>query len=65
MRKTITADKVKKLPVDTTVYVVNDTDGSHGTLWIVKKGRQKMLKGALTDPREIRDVPGWHYEVDK
>lgn len=63
MKKILTADKVKKLPVGTDVYLVKDGTDLRGTLWIVKSGRKKLLKG-LTSELEIKDKPGWHYEVD-
>jgi len=63
MKKILTADKVKKLPVGTDVYLVKDGTDLRGMLWIVKSGRKKLLKG-LTSELEIKDKPGWHYEVD-
>ena len=64
MRKTLTAQQVKKLPVGTDVYAVNDKDGSVGMMWIMKSGRKKMLKGIL-GVHEIKDIEGFHYEVEK
>lgn len=61
--KTLSADKVKKLPVGTDVIFVNDQTGEKGRLWIVKSGRKKVLRGVLTQ-HEIKDRPGWHYEVE-
>lgn len=63
MRKTLTADKVKKLPAGTDVFLVRESTGNVGRLWIVKSGRKKMLKGIMTE-HEIRDRAGWHYEVE-
>lgn len=63
MKKVLTADKVKKLPVGTDVYLVKESTGLRGMLWIVKSGRKKLLKG-LASELEIKDRPGWHYEVD-
>lgn len=61
--KTLSADKVKKLPVGTDVLFVNDQTGEKGRLWIVKTGRKKMLRGVIAQ-HEIKDRPGWHYEVE-
>lgn len=63
MRKTITADKVKKLPPGTDVWLIHEADGKTGMLWIVKSGRKKMLRG-VAGTHEIKDLPGWHYEVE-
>ena len=63
MKKVLTADKVKKLPVGTDVFLVKDGTDLRGMLWIVKSGRKKFLKG-LASKLEIKDMPGWHYEVD-
>lgn len=61
--KILTADKVKKLPPGTDVYLVRDSDGSRGMMWIVKSGRKKLLKGVYAT-HEIKDRPGYHYEVE-
>lgn len=61
--KTLTADKVKRLPVGTNVFLVRDGTGQKGKLWIVKSGRKKMLKGLYAE-HEIKDRPGWHFEVE-
>lgn len=63
MRKTITADKVKKLPVGTDVFLIRESTGEAGRLWIVKSGRKKILKGVFAE-YEIKDRAGWHYEVE-
>lgn len=63
MRKTITADKVKKLPVGTDVFLIRESTGEAGRLWIVKSGRKKILKGVFAE-HEIKDRAGWHYEVE-
>ena len=62
--KIISADKVKKLPVGTDVYIVNESTGKSGLMWIIKSGRKKLLKGILST-HEIKDTDGWHYEVDE
>ena len=59
----LTAEKVKKLPPGTDVYLVREATGQRGRLWIVKSGKKKLLKGAVAE-HEIKDRPGWHYEVD-
>ena len=61
--KTLTAEKVKKLPPGTDVYLVREATGQRGRLWIVKSGKKKLLKGVMAE-HEIKDRPGWHYEVD-
>lgn len=63
MRKILTADKVKKLPVTTDVLLVQEGTGKEARLWIVKSGRKKMLKGIYTE-HKIEDRPGWHYEIE-
>ena len=61
--KVLTAEQVKRLPVGTDVYVVNDTTGERGKLWILRCGRRKMLKGPVTPvPMMIKDMDGMHYE---
>ena len=61
--KTLTAEKVKKLPPGTDVYLVREATGQRGKMWIVKSGTKKLLKGAVSEVT-IKDRPGWHYEVD-
>ena len=63
MRKTLTAEKVKKLPVGTDVFLVREGTEKTGSLFIVKKGRSKMLKG-IFGLHEIKDRPGFHYEIE-
>lgn len=63
MNKILTAEKVKRLPVGTDVITVCEKDGSRGTMWIVKSGRKKMLRGVLGMMHDIKDKDGWHYEV--
>lgn len=60
--KVLTAEKVKKLPPGTDVFTVKDETGERGRLWIIKSGRKKLLKGILKS-YEIKERPGWHYEV--
>lgn len=62
--KTLSADKVKRLPPGTNVTIVREEDGSRGHLWIIKSGRKKLLKGILST-YEIIDRPGWHYEIEE
>ena len=64
MRKILSAEKVKKLPVGTDVFLVKEGTGKTGTLFIVKKGRSKMLKG-IFGLYEIKDRPGFHYEIEQ
>ena len=61
--KVLTADKVKRLPVGTDDYYVREATGQVAKLWIVKSGRKKMLHGVIAGDREIKERPGWHYEV--
>jgi len=61
--KTLTAEKVKKLQPGTDVFTVKDETGERGRMWIVKSGRKKLLKGVFAE-YEIKDRPGWHYEVE-
>lgn len=62
--KVLTAAKVKRLPVGTDVTVVNEETGQTGRLWIIKNGRKKMLRGIVTT-HEIKDLEGWHYEIEE
>lgn len=62
MGKRLTAEQVKKLPVGTDVLMIQETAGKIARLWIVKSGRKKMLHGVLAI-HEIKDLPGWHYEL--
>lgn len=62
--KTLNAEQVKRLPVGTDVILVNEKTGSRGRLWIIKKGRRKMLRGIVTQ-HEIKDREGWHYEIEE
>ena len=62
--KIVTADKVKKLPVGTDVYLVRNATGEKGLLYVVKSGRKKMLRG-MTGLHEIKDRAGWHYGVEE
>lgn len=61
--KILTAEKVKRLPPGTDVILVNEQTGSRGRLWIIKSGRKKMMRGII-NAHEIRDLPGWHYEIE-
>ena len=62
MGKTITAEKVKKLPIGTEVLVVREGTQQTTLMRIAGYYKKKMLKGA-TAVHEIRDRAGWHYEV--
>ena len=64
MRKRLSAEKVKKLPVGSDVYHVEEATGKAARLFIVQSGKKKMLKSVFLEPRKIEDRPGWHYEVD-
>ena len=62
MGKTLSAAQVKKLPEGADVLVINEKTGKAGRLWIVKRGRKKILRGIITT-HEIKDREGWHYEL--
>lgn len=62
--KILTAKQVKRLPVGTDIYMVNEKTGEKGMLWIVKSGREKRLKGVST-VLDIKDRAGWRYEVEE
>lgn len=64
MNKTLTASQVKRLPVGKDVFLVRDATGEIGRLWIIKRGRKKLLKGVYSE-HEIKDRVGWHYEVER
>lgn len=61
--KTVTTDKVKRLPPGTKVYLVNDETGQRGSLMIVKAYNKKVLQGAM-NTLKIIDRAGWHYEIE-
>lgn len=61
MGKRLTEKQVKRLPVGTDVYLVNDSTHERGMLWVIKSGRKKMLRGVAA-VHEIKDKDGWHYE---
>ena len=60
--KVVTAAQLKKLSEGTTVHLVHGEQ--KGLLRIVKSGRKKMLRGCYA-LHEIKDRPGWHYEVEE
>lgn len=62
MGKTLSAEKVKKLPEGTVVLQVDEKSGKAARLWIVKSGRKKVLRGIFTQ-FNIKDREGWHYEL--
>jgi len=61
-RKQISTDKVKRLPPGTDVFCVKE--GRVVQFWIVKVGRTKMLRSPTGANLEIKDRPGWHYEIE-
>lgn len=61
MGKRLTEKQVKRLPVGTDVYLVNDATGEAGMFWVIKSGRKKMLR-CILGVLEIKDKDGWHYE---
>lgn len=62
--KTVTAKQVKRLPLGTDVFLVNDKTGSRGSLWVIQNGRKKMLRGII-NVMEIKDMEGWRYEIEE
>ena len=64
MGKVLSAAQVKKIPLETVVFMVNEKTGSIARLWIVKSGRKKTLRGIL-GTYEIKDLEGWHYEIEE
>ena len=60
--KTVTAKQVKRLPLGTDVFLVNDKTGQRGSMWVIQNGRKKMLRGII-NVMEIKDKEGWHYEI--
>lgn len=63
MGKVLNAQKVKRLPVGTNVYVVREATNQRGLMWIIKSGRKKLLRGVYAQ-HEIKDRAGWHYELE-
>ena len=62
MGKILSVQAVKKLKPGTDVLIVKDSTGEAGRLWIVKSGNKKLLKGIMAE-HEIKERPGWHYEL--
>lgn len=62
--KTLTAKQVKRLEPGRDVYLVNDKTGERGSLWLIRIGRKKVLRGIL-GAHEIKDLEGWHYEIEE
>ena len=62
--KVLSAEEVKRLPMGTVVFMVNEKTGSVGRYWIVKSGRKKTIRGIL-GTYEIKDLEGWHYEIEE
>lgn len=62
--KTLTAKQVKRLEPGTDVYLVNDKTGKRASLWVIRMGRKKVLRGIL-NVHEIKDLEGWHYEIEE
>jgi hypothetical protein len=66
MRKQISAAKVKKLPVSTDVWVVDEKTGYAKRLFVIKYGKRVRLLRSLGDQViTIKDTPGYHYEVNE
>lgn len=63
--KTLTAKQVKRLEPGADVYLVNDKTGERGSLWVIRIGRKKVLRGILGRMHEIKDLEGWHYEIEE
>lgn len=62
--KTLTAKQVKRLEPGADVYMVNDKTGKRASLWVIRMGRKKVLRGIL-GAHEIKDLEGWHYEIEE
>ena len=62
--KTVTAKQVKRLPLGTDVFLVNDKTGQRGSMWVIQNGRKKMLRGII-NVMEIKDMEGWHDEIEE
>ena len=60
---TITVEKLKKKPIGTDIRFVQESTGRCGHGRIVKSGARKMIRTARGSMLEIRDRPGWHYEL--
>ena len=60
--KVVTAAQLKKLPEGMTVHLIHGEKKE--LLTLVKSGRKKMLRGSLA-LHEIKDRPGWRYEVEE
>lgn len=65
MRKTISAAKVKKLPVLTDVWVVNDVSKRECLFFVIQYGKHKRLKSTLGKMETIKERDGFHYEVEE
>lgn len=62
--KTLTADEVKELPEWTEVYHVNQA-GLRQIYYVVTSRNEKILKGLYHTRLRIKDIPGWHYEIEE
>ena len=68
MRKQISAAKVKKLPPSTDVWVVDEKTGYSKRLFVIKYGKGVRLLqtfGGSVITITIKDMPGYHYEVEE
>ena len=62
MSKILSVDQVKKLPVWTSIRIVDEKTGRSGIVWVVKSGNRKMLKGVYATMK-IEYRHGFHYEA--
>ena len=65
MRKQISAAKLKKMPILTDVWVVNEESKREGLFFLIQCGKRKMLKSVMGKLETIKDRDGFHYEVEE
>lgn len=67
MKKRLTANAVKRLPIGSIVYRVRDMDGAHAAFVVTLSYKKKILTliGCHEVTSTIEDKNGWHYEVEE
>lgn len=66
MKKRLTANAVKRLPIGTIVQRVRDMDGAHAAFVVTLSYKKKILTliGCHEVTSTIEDKSGWHYEME-
>ena len=66
MKKRLTANAVKRLPIGSIVHRVRDMDGAHAAFVVTLSYKKKILTliGCHEVTSTIEDKNGWHYEME-